>query len=302
MNILPFAKKVRAISALVEGCSIRSTQRMCQVNRETIMNLGVSVGEACQRLHDALMRDLHVNLLELDEIWSFVGKKERRRTEKDPPEMGDQYTFLGIDGTKKTIISFVTGKRDGDSTEAFAQDLRGRIVNRPQISSDGFGCYPDAIRRAFGSDVAYAQQIKVYGITEVEERRYSPPKCIAVETRIISGRPDPDHICTSYVERQNLTVRMQIRRYTRLTNAFSKKLRNHAAATALYVAWYNFCRVHETLRATPAMAIGVADRVWSIAELIDAACSIAPPPPLPAPEQIAPPTRPRLTLLQGGVA
>jgi hypothetical protein len=302
MNILPFDRKVRAISALVEGCSIRATERLTEVHRDTIMRLAVAVGGGCQHLHDALMRDLHVNLLELDEIWSFIGKKDRHRTEKDPPELGDQYTFIGLDGTKKAIVGFLTGKRDQASTNTFARDLRRRILNQPQISSDGFGCYPDAIGRAFGYDVDYAQQIKVYGINELEQRRYSPPKCIAVETRVISGSPDPDHICTSYVERQNLTVRMQIRRFTRLTNAFSKKLRNHTAAVALYVAHYNFCRVHESLRVTPAMAIGAADRVWSIAELIDAACSIAPPPHLPAPEQRAAPVRPRLTVLRGGVA
>jgi len=309
MNTLSFEKQVHAISALVEGNSIRGTERLCGVNRETVMNLGVSVGEGCRWLHHYLMTNLQVNVLELDEIWGFIGKKERRLRPGDSPDFGDQYTFIALDRTRKTIVSFLTGKRTAETTDAFAMDLRSRIVNRPQISSDGFQPYIDAIARAFCGEADYAQIIKTYGLAEGEEHRYSPPKCTGAMRNPISGDPAWDMISTSFIERQNLTVRMSLRRFTRLTNAFSKKLRNHAAAVALYVCHYNFCRVHETLkRITPAMAIGVADHVWSVAELIEAARSMA-----PGPEEVPPlppcpalpehgPGRAPLRLLMGGKA
>lgn len=277
MNSLAFDKKVRVVSALVEGVSIRATERLTDVARNTIGRINLDVGEGCRRLHNAMFRGLQVNVLEVDEIWAFIGKKQRRLTDEDPPERGDCYTYLGIDANRKAIVSFAVGKRDSLTTCDFITDLRDRITNRPQISTDGFIPYVEAIAAAFGDDVDYAQILKTYAGTNTDDdRRYSPPKCIASVKRPISGKPDPDRISTSYVERQNLTVRMQVRRFTRLTNAFSKRMRNHAAAVALYVAWYNFCRAHETLRVTPAMALDVTDHVWSVAELIDAALAIAP--------------------------
>ncbi len=309
MNVLSFDKQVRVVASLVEGCSIRGTERLCGVNRETIGSLGLSVGEACRNLHDNLMTDLQVNVLEVDEIWSFIGKKQKRVKPTDDAEFGDQYTFIGLDANKKAIVSFLTGRRDADSTDAFALDLRHRIVNRPQVSSDGFGPYVEAINLAFQYDVDFAQIVKVYGSPDGDDHKYSPPKCISAQRSTVCGNPDWDHISTSYVERQNLSMRMSQRRFTRLTNAFSKKLRNHRASVALYAAHYNFCRIHETLgRITPAMAIGVADHVWSVAELVETAMSMAPPswePPVAPVVSVPPPPPalpggPRFALLQGG--
>jgi IS1 family transposase len=243
------------------------------------MRLGVRVGQGCATLHDRMMRRLNVSLLEVDEVWSFVGKKQKRVTEEDDPSLGDEYAYLGIDATKKAIVSFAVGKRTAGTTQGFVSDLRMRIVNRPQVTSDGFEPYVEAVEKAFGSDVDFAQLIKEYESdlsARKAQHRYSPGRITASERRIVTGKPDPERICTSYVERQNLTLRMQQRRFTRLTNAFSKKPENHRAAVALYAAWYNLCRVHETLRMTPAMAIGVADHVWSVAELVEAALALPP--------------------------
>lgn len=291
MNALSFDKKVRVVSALVEGCSLRATERMSKVARNTIGRVALEAGDACRRLHNVMMRDVQVAILELDEIWAFIGKKQKRLKPTDAPEMGDCYTFLGLAATQKAIISYVVGKRDRTSTMDFATDLRCRVVGKPQISTDGFTCYPEAIRAAFGDEVDYAQIIKEYSVPDGEDHKYSPPKCTGAEMRIVRGNPDLDKISTSFVERQNLTCRMQMRRFTRLTNAFSKRQRNHAAAVGLYVCWYNFVRVHETLKATPAMALGLTDRPWSIAELLDTAFQIAPEdaPRLPAHAPLAQP-------------
>lgn len=283
MHVLPFDKRVRVITTLVEGNSIRSTERLCAANRETIMRLGVDVGEACHRLHDALVGGLQVGILEIDEIWSFVGKKQRRLRPSDSADFGDCYTFLGLDANRKAIISYVVGKRDGAHALTFCRDLRARIINRPQISSDGFNPYVEAIERAFGRDVDYGQIIKTAVATERDDRYYTSMARVP-----IMGTPAQEYISTSYVERLNLTLRMSAKRFERRTNGFSKKLRHHAAAVALYVGHYNFCRVHETLRTTPAVAVGVTGHVWSIAELMDAALSIAPAPP-PAPAVTPPP-------------
>jgi IS1 family transposase len=281
MNILPRDKQIAVISALTEGCSIRATERLTGVHRDTIMRLGVRVGEGCGRLHDRLMQGLQVNLVELDEIWSYVGKKQKRLTPEDDPEKGDTYTFTALDATRKAIISYETGKRNETTTRTFVNDLWGRIVNRPQITSDGWGPYIEAVRECFGDGADYAQLVKHYAAEHSVQaaRRYSPPHVVRVDRMTVSGMPDRRHISTSYIERSNLTVRMQQRRFTRLTNAFSKKLENHKAAVALYVAHYNLCRVHETLRITPAMALGVTDHVWSIGELLDAALNDETPPP-----------------------
>ena len=216
------------------------------------------------------MRDLQVPILEFDEIWGYVGKKQRQ-TEADETDKGDQYTFIALDATSKVIISHITGKRNEATTRVFVNDVWERIMNRPQITTDGYGPYLDALAECFGNGTDFAQLVKHYAVDHSVQaaRRYSPPHVVRVERTVVSGRPHD--ISTSYVERSNLTLRMQQRRFTRLTNAFSKKLRNHKAAVALYVAHYNLCRVHETLRITPAMALGVADHIWDIGELIDAA-------------------------------
>lgn len=306
MSHLSFDMKVRIVGTLVEGTSIRAAERLHQTHRDTIMRLGLTIGGACLNLHDNLMTDLQVNVLEVDEIWSFIGKKQKRVRPDDDPDLGDQYTFIGLDANKKAIVSFLVGKRDGVSTDNFALDLRQRILNRPQITSDGFKPYLEAIEMAFGRGGAdFAQIVKVYGHIEDDDHKYSPPKCIGAQRNIISGKPAWENISTSYVERQNLTMRMQMRRFTRLTNAFSKRLPNHRAAVSLYVCWYNFCRVHETLKTTPAVAIGVADHVWSLAELVDTALSMAPRSGDPSPVSAMPVPSltaggPRLALLQGG--
>lgn len=299
MYTISFDKKVRVISALLEGVSIRATARLCGVDRETVMNLGVTVGEACWNLHDQLMRDVQIGVLELDEIWAFIGKKQKRLKPGDAEEKGDCYTFIGVAATQKAIVSYAVGKRDAPTANGFLVDLRRRIVGRPQISTDGFQPYLAAVGDAFGAEGAdYAQVIKVYGQPDpADDRKYSPPRCIGIERKVIAGDPDPTKISTSFVERQNLTVRMSSRRFTRLTNAYSKKLRNHAAAFALYVCWYNFVRVHETLKITPAMALRLVDRPWSIADLVETALSMAPAlppitpalPPIVAPLPVLPP-------------
>jgi IS1 family transposase len=248
MNILPRDRQIAVISALTEGCSIRATERLTGIHRDTIMRLGVRVGDGCAALHDELMQFVEVTRLELDELWSYVGKKQRRVKQTDPADLGDQYVFIGIDATRKAIISYRVGKRDSDNTNAFLADLRQRIANRPEISSDGFSAYPDAVERAFGLDCSFAQIIKQY---HGAQRKVS----------------------TSYVERGNLSVRVASRRFTRLTNGFSKKLANHVAAVSLYVAHFNLCCVHESLRITPAMAMGITDHILAIGELVEAAAA-----------------------------
>ena len=281
MNILPFEKQVQCIASLTEGCSIRATERLTDIHRDTIMRLGLRVGEGCAALHDRMMTDLQVGHIELDEIWAFVAKKQRRVTSADPSSVGDQYLYTAMDATGKAILSYVVGKRNAENTRDFLADLRARVINRPNISSDAFTQYPEAVELAFGADVDFGQIQKSYSEEANEPRRvrrYSPGAVVAVATRTVVG--DPDLICTSHMERGNLTIRMQTRRFTRLTNAFSKKLRNHKAAVALFIAHYNLCRVHETIRMTPAMMLGVADHIWSVGELIEvSASSDSPEPP-----------------------
>jgi IS1 family transposase len=271
MNALSRNQQIAVISALTEGCSIRATERLTGIHRDTIMRLAVRVGDGCAALHDEMMPFVQVNRLELDELWSYVGKKQKRITPADPADLGDQYVFIGIDANLKAIISYRVGKRDGENANEFLVDLRRRIVNRPEISSDGFSPYLEAVERSFGADCSYGQVIKHYhGEPAIDTaRRYSPGVVVGVRRHRLIGYQR--RVCTSYVERGNLTVRMQQRRFTRLTNGFSKKLENHIAAVGLFVAHFNLCRVHEALRITPAMAIGITDHIWSIGELIDEA-------------------------------
>ena len=285
VNVLPREKQIQIVAALTEGCSIRSVERLTDTHRDSVMRLGVKVGEGCARLHDAMMRGLHVNILELDEQWSFIQKKAKRVQPGDNPEAGDCYLHIALDATSKAVVSYVVGKRAGEYTNALAADLRARIVNRPQITSDGWRAYPDAIEETFGTEVDFATIVKDYATTPGNEAavRYSPGSIRGCEKTVVFGNPDKSAISTSYVERFNLTTRMQQRRFTRLTNAFSRKLRNHKAAIALYLAWYNLCRVHESVRCTPAMALGVTDHIWTIGELVDAALRAETPAPLPTP-------------------
>jgi len=286
MNTLPIDKQIQVISALTEGCSIRSTERLANVNRNTIMSLSLRIGDGCERLHDALMRDLQVNQIELDEQWDFIQKKQKRVQTGDPDQYGDVWLFVALASTQKAVLSYLVGKRSTENTNALARDLRARIVNRPQITSDGYAPYVGAVESAFGWDVDYAMLTKQYvGDSNLPDaaHRYSPGHVAGIEKTIIRGRPDEDLISTSYVERFNLSSRMQMRRFTRLSNGFSKKLESHCAAVALWISFYNLCRVHETLRCTPAMALGVSDHIWTIAELVAAALEPSDVPPLPRP-------------------
>lgn len=270
MNILPFEKQIEIVAALCEGVSIRAAERLTGVHRDTIMRLGARVGKGAALVHDRMMKGMNVARIELDEAWSFVGKKQRKLKPEDSTDLGDQYVFIAMASSAKAILSFHIGKRDLPNTRAFLHDLRARVVNAPEISSDGFQAYPQAIDDAFGIECTYGQIVKKYvGEPSIDAaRRYSPGYVVGVEKSNVVGKPV--HISTSYVERQNLTVRMHSRRFTRLTNGFSKKLENHVAAFGLHAAYYNFCRVHESLRVTPAMALNVADHIWTIGELLDA--------------------------------
>lgn len=271
LNRLDATKQTAVIAALVEGNSIRSVERMTGIHRDTIMRLMVRVADGCDRLLDEMMRGLTCPRLQLDEIWAYVGMKQKtaRRMNKTD-EFGDLYTFVAIDADSKLVPCWHVGRRSWNDTALFIDDLRGRIANRPQITTDAFAAYYPAIGRAFERNVDYAQIVKIFGSETNEGRgRYSPPVMLRCEREEIIGRPDPEHISTSYVERQNLTMRMQMRRFTRLTNGFSKKRANHAAAVALHFAHYNLIRIHKTLKMTPAMAHGISDHIWTVGELLE---------------------------------
>ncbi len=272
MNKLKKDKQLEVISALVEGNSIRSVERVTGVHRDTIMRLLNRVGDRCLDLLDRHMRNFHCRLMQVDEIWTFVGKKEQRlsKEERRNSELGDQYVFVALDAETKLIPLFVVGTRDGETAHRFMQELRVKLNGngRIQLTTDGLRAYLQAVEDAFGTDVDYAQLVKMYGAEPAGFGRYAPPRVTEVISTKINGNPDERYISTSYVERHNLTLRMQIRLFTRLTNAFSKKLANLKAALALYFAHYNFVRIHRTLRVTPAMAAGVTDRPWEFEELL----------------------------------
>ena len=270
MNTLTLEKKLAIISMMVEGNSIRSVERMTRVHRDTIMRLVVRVGMACERLLDAQMRGLHCKQVQADEIWTYVGKKEKRIRYDDNPELvGDQYVFVAMDSDTKLVPCFRVGKRNAANAWYFVRDLEGRLANRVQLTTDGFRPYKDAVEDAFGANVDYAMLVKVYADSGKADTRYSPGEIVDVRSIPIIGNPYPNLISTTHIERQNLNMRMQLRRFTRLTNAFSKKLGNLKAALALHFAHYNFCRIHSTLRVTPAMAAGVTERVWELRELVN---------------------------------
>ena len=265
-NILPIEKQALAISALVEGTSIRSVERMTGIHRDTIMRLSVRVGQACEKLSDETMRQLHCDKIEVDEIWGYVGKKQRQIRKGDAAELGDAWTFVAIDPETKVVPCFQVGKRDHLTTEAFISDLSSRMTNRIQLSSDAMIHYANNVETAFGDEVDYGQIVKTYHTADTAGR-YSPPDIQSVTRSCILGVPH--RVSTSIVERQNLTMRMHCRRLTRLTNAFSKKLENFKAAVALHFAYYNFVKIHSTIRCTPAMACGVSQRLWTVTDLVE---------------------------------
>lgn len=270
-NVLPMDKQIAVIAALAEGSSIRSIERMTGIHRDTIMRLGVRIGQGCTSLLDAKMRDLPCNRLEIDEVWGFIGKKESRVKRGDDPQFGNVWTFCAIDAETKLVPSFsVASNRSQEATRAFMRDVASRMRNRVQVSTDSLRAYRDAVETAWGSDVDYAQIVKVFGHEDRDEHRYAPPEVIGTEKTIIQGNPDYDLISTSYVERLNATTRLHMRRLTRLTLAFSKRLENFRAAVGLHFAYYNFVRRHNTLRCTPAMAAGIESTFWTVADLVEA--------------------------------
>ena len=271
-NVLDADKKIAVIGALAEGSSIRSIERITGVHRDTIMRLGVKVGQGCTTLMDQTMRDLPCTRLEMDEIWGFVGKKDRNVRMGDDAQVGSVWTFCAIDADTKLVPAFKIGERNVATATAFVQDVASRMKNRVQISTDGLRAYVDAVERAFGADVDYAQIVKVYGHEETSNnRRYSAPEFVSSDKKVIVGNPDQRLISTSYVERLNATTRLHMRRLTRLTLAFSKKRENFDAAVGLHFAYYNFVKRHNTLRCTPAMAAGVAQSFWTVGDLVEAA-------------------------------
>jgi IS1 family transposase len=277
MNKLPLETRVQILSMLCEGASMRSISRVADVSINTVSKLLIDAGKACAAFHDEKVRGVKARRVQVDEIWSFTYAKAKNvRTAKAAPALaGDTWTWTAIEADTKLLISWLVGGRDGEYAMAFMDDLRSRLANRVQLTSDGHRAYLEAVEGAFGGDVDYAQLVKIYGASpESAIGRYSPAECTGARKERIEGNPDMKHVSTSYAERQNLTMRMQMRRFTRLTNAFSKKFENHMHMVALYTVWYNFVKMHKTLRMTPAMAAGVTDKLWSmadLAELVDAA-------------------------------
>jgi IS1 family transposase len=296
MNNLSRDKQIDIIAALSEGMSIRAVERLTGIHRDTVMRLGARVGRGCAELHDRMMVGLRVPRIECDELWAYVGCKQKNVTRKNVAVKGDQYTYVALAASTKAILAYRTGKRDGENTDLFIRDLRERVLGTPEISTDGFHPYRPAIRDAFGQRVAHGVINKTYSVTDLRKdaaHRYSPAAVVAVSREAVIGIPT--EISTSYAERSNLSMRMASRRFTRLTNGFSKKLENHAAAVSLYVTHYNLCRWHETIRSTPAEALGLTDHAWSIGELLDAALAVA----TPDPVETAPDRRRRFRVIEG---
>jgi len=268
MNRLPIDKRAAILGMLVEGNSLRATSRLADVSINTVTKLLIDLGEACAEYHHKNIRNVRVRRLQCDEIWSFVGAKAKHvRPERRAEGWGDTWTWVALDADTKLCVSYLVGGRDGWWAREFMNDCAKRVKERIQIATDGHRVYMDAVEDAFGADVDYAQLQKIYGAVEENDTRYSPAQCIGCDLKVVSGDPDPQHVSTSFVERQNLTMRMGMRRFTRLTHAFSKKVENHAAMVAIHFLYYNFARIHKTLRITPAMAAGLSDHVWSLEEI-----------------------------------
>jgi IS1 family transposase len=271
MNRISRDARARILGMMVEGVSIRAIARMTGVSKNTVVKLLADAGEAFSDYQDRTLRDLTCKRLQVDEIWAFVYAKAKNvETAKAAPEgAGDCWTWMAIDADTKLIPSYYVGARDGDAAKEFIGDLAGRIEGRVQLTSHGHKAYLEAVEGAFGADIDYAMLIKMYGAApESAKGRYSPSDCTGIKVRRVEGRPDPSHISTSYAERSNLTLRMGSRRFTRLTNAFSKKVENHAHSVAIHTMHYNFVRIHQTLRCTPAMAAGVSATLWDLADMV----------------------------------
>jgi IS1 family transposase len=280
MNRLPIEKKVQILSMLCEGSSMRSISRVADVSINTVSKLLIDAGNACADFHDGNVRGVQSRRVQVDEIWSFTYAKQKNvaTAKRQDLAYGDTWTWTSIDADTKLLISWLVGGRDGDYAIGFMDDLRSRLANRVQLTSDGHRAYLEAVEGAFGGDVDYAMLVKIYGASsETAKGRYSPAECTGARKEPIEGNPDPKHISTSYAERQNLTMRMQMRRFARLTNAFSKKFENYMHMVALYTVWYNFVKQHKTLKGiSPAMAAGVSKTLWSVAdlaEMVDAAAA-----------------------------
>lgn len=271
MNKLDTAKRAQIVSGIVEGCSIRSISRMTGASKNTIVKLLVELGAACAEYMDKNLMNLSCERVQVDEIWSFCYAKAKNVTPEikaKNPAAGDVWTWVAIDADSKLIPSWIVGPRDGTSARIFVNDLAKRLANRIQLTSDGLNAYLVAVEKAFRGDVDYAQLVKIYDETSEGQKRYSPAECVGCKRSVIDGDPNQKHISTSYIERQNLTMRMSMRRFTRLTNAFSKKIENHVATLAIFYMHYNFVRIHQSLRVTPAMAAGVTDRLWDISDVV----------------------------------
>lgn len=269
MNKLNPQRRAQVIAALVEGNSINATVRMTGVAKNTILKLLADLGEACANYQDKVFRNLKLKRVQCDEIWSFCYAKQKNVSPEKAGVFGfgDVWTWVAIDADTKLVPCWHVGRRDGLAAYEFITDLASRLASRVQLTTDGHKSYLEAVEAAFGCEIDYAQLIKIYGKPQ-EEVRYSPAECVGTECRTISGNPEEKHINTSYVDRQNLTMRMSMRRFTRLTNGFSKKLENHMHAIALHYMFYNFCRIHKTLRCTPAMAAGVSQKLWEISDIV----------------------------------
>lgn len=270
MNRLSRDERIQVIKQLLEGASVSSAARITEVSMPAILSLLVDVGSVCAAAHDRLVRGLNTQRVECDEIWQFIARKNKNASAAQQARgEGDSWTWIGIDAESKLIISYLVADRGGEAAKQFIADLASRLANRVQISTDGYSPYVEAIEQAFGADVDYAQIIKQYGNTPETEKRYSPAACTGSRKVIVNGNPDPAFISTSYIERTNLTVRTADRRFTRLTCAFSKKWANHVASVQLHFFAFNFVRMHRTLRMTPAMAAGITDRLWTVADIVD---------------------------------
>ena len=268
MNKLSTTQRAQILGMMVEGMSIRSISRLTGASKNTIAKLLVDAGKACADYQDGAFRNLSCRRLQVDEIWSFVYAKAKNVPEEKLGEAGDVWTWTAIDADTKLVPSFYLGGRDGECAKAFISDLASRLANRVQLTSDGLKAYVEAVEGAFGNDIDFAQLVKIYGADFSGEKRYSPAEYVASRKEVIRGNPDGKHVSTSYVERQNLNIRMGNRRFTRLTNAFSKKIENHYYALAIYFMHYNFARIHQTLRVSPAMAAGVSKTLWSMEDIV----------------------------------